>query len=232
MIEERWDELHTRREQAIASLRRWIGAAADSPLAGAAPDWPISHESLTLTLHQHPELAVFDPQARVLEAETAEAQAAKKPDWALELAYQNRDAQFGDMVSLQVSFDLPLFAASRQNPQIAARQAERTALDAEREATLREHAAMLETDLAEYERLIKAIKRQRDVLLPLAEEKVALALAAWHGSQGSLMDLIAARRERIDTELKAIALEGEQRQLAARLHYAYGAYGDHEGEQP
>lgn len=227
MIEERRDELHARRVQAIAALRRWIGTAADTPLVGTAPDWPVSRESLMHTLQQHPELAVFEPQARVLEAEAAEARAAKKPDWALELAYQNRDAQFGDMVSLQVSVDLPLFAASRQNPQIAAKQAEQLALDAERETTLREHAAMLETDFAEYERLGNAIKRQREVLLPLAEEKVTLALAAWRGGQGDLMELIAARSERINAELKAIALAGEQRQLAARLHYAYG---DHQGE--
>jgi outer membrane protein TolC len=176
------------------------------------------------TLHQHPELAAFDPQTRLLEAESAEARAAKQPDWALELAYQNRDAQFGDMVSLQVSFDLPLFADSRQNPQIAAKQAEQLALAAEREATLREHTAMLEADLAEYQRLTSASKRQREVLLPLAEEKVTLAMAAWRGGKDSLMELIAARSERIDAELKAIAIEGGRQQLAARLHYAYGDY--------
>lgn len=229
MIEARRDELRARRAQAIAALRRWIGAAADSPLTGAAPDWPISPEALWHGLHQHPELAAFAPKARVLEAESAEARAAKKPDWGLELTYQNRDEQFGDMVSLQVSFDLPLFAASRQNPQIAAKHAEQLALDAEREALLREHAAQLETELAEYQRLNNAIERQRDVLLPLAEEKVALTLAAWRGGQGSLMELVAARRERIDAGLNMLAFEGERRQWAARLHYSYG---DHEGAQP
>lgn len=221
IIDERRDELHARRDQAIAVLRRWIGTAAESPLAGPAPDWPISHETLRHGLHQHPELAVFSPKARVLEAEVAEAQAAKKSDWALELAYQQRGSQFGDMVSLQVSFDLPLFAASRQNPQIAARRADQSALDAEREVSLREHAAMLEADLADYHRLTNAAKRQREVLLPLMDEKVTLALSAWRGGKGSLTELIAARRERIDTELKTIALEGERLQLAARLHYAY-----------
>lgn len=224
MIEERRDELNARRAQAIAALRRWIGNAADSPLTGVAPDWSISFETLKHGLHQHPELVAFDPQARVLEAETAEARAAKKPDWALELAYQNRDEQFGDMVSLQVSFDLPLFAASRQNPQIAAKHAEQLALAAERESTLREHTAELEMELAEYQRLTHASQRQREVLLPLVEEKITLALAAWRGGKGSLMELIAARSERIDAELKAIAIEGERQQLAARLHYAYGDY--------
>lgn len=65
-------------------------------------------------------------------------------------------------------------------------------------------------------------RRQRDVLLPLAEEKVRLTTAAWRGGKGVLSEVIGARRERIDTELKAIAVEGERQQMAARLHYAYG----------
>ncbi|MHB1075272.1 TolC family protein [Thiobacillus sp.] len=229
MIENRVDELRARREQAIAALKRWIGTAAEDSLQGAAPDWPISRDVLAHSLHRHPELTGFDSQERMLDAEIGEAQAEKRPDWALELAYQKRAPQFGDMVSLQVSFDLPIFPASRQDPKIAAKRAERTGLDAEREATLREHAAVLESDLAEYRRLANAVKRQREVLLPLADEKVELAMAAWRGGKGSLAEVVAARREHIDAELKTIELDGQRRQVAARLYYAYG---DHPGAQP
>lgn len=222
LIEERRDELLAQRAQAIATLRRWVGAAADLPLTGSAPDWPITQEALAHGLHRHPELGLFEPQAQVLDAEIAEAQADKRPDWALELAYQKRGPQFDDMAMLQVSVDLPLFPGSRLDPQVAARRAERTALDADREAALREHAAMLEGDLADYQRLSNAVRRQHEALLPLSDEKVALATAAWRGNQGRLADVVTARLERIDTELKAIALEGERAQLAARLHYAYG----------
>lgn len=222
MIDERRDELNARRDQAIAHLRRWIGQAADLPLTGTAPDWPISQEALTDDLHHHPEIVAFSSKAKVLEAEVAEARAAKTPDWALEFAYQQRGSQYGDMVSLQVSVDLPLFASSRQNPLIAAKLAERHGLDAEREALVREHAAELEADLAEHQKLVNAVKRQREVMLPLADEKIGLALSSWRGGKGSLTELVSTRSERIDIELTTIALEGERQQLAARLHYAYG----------
>lgn len=229
MIAERRDALRARREQAIAELKRWIGVAADAPLEGDVPEWPIVHEGLVHGLHQHPDLAVLDSQQRLLKAELSEARAAKKPDWALELAYQQRDAQFGDMVSLQVAFDLPLFPQKRQNPQIAAKHAEATALASEREVSLREHAAMLETDLAQYQRLVNAVRRQREILQPLAEEKVALTMAAWRGGKGNLTEVVTARRERILAELDAVALDGERRQSAARLHFTYG---DAAGAQP
>jgi len=221
LIEARRDELTARRQQSIAALKRWVGPRAAAPLTGAAPDWPIARAALEHALNGHPELAIFEPKGRVLDAEAAEARAEKKPDWALELAYLKRGSQFGDMAMVQVSFDLPVFAATRQDPKIAAKLAERVGLDAEREAVLREHAAMLEADFAEYQRLVNAVKRQRGVLLPLAGEKVDLALAGWRGGKGELVDLVMARRERIDAELMAIALEGDLRQMAARLHYAY-----------
>lgn len=231
MIDARRDEFSARRQQAIAALRRWIGPRAEIPLTGHAPDWPITHDMLAHALHRHPALTIFDPKGRVLDAEVAEARAGKKPDWALELAYQKRGARFSDMAMVQVSFDLPIFAATRQNPAIAAKLAERESLDAAREAVLREHVAALETDWAEYQRLVSAVRRQRQILLPLASEKVDLAMAGWRGGKGELVDLVAARRERIDAELAALALEGEQRQMAARLYYAYGDVAV-PGEQP
>ncbi len=230
MIEERRDELRARRDQAIAALRRWIGgAAAELPLSGGAPDWPVDREALQHLLQHHPDFTLFDAEGRVLDAEVAEARAAKRPDWSMEMAYQRRGPQFSNMVSLQVSVDLPVFSGSRQDPQIAARRAERRALDADREAEVREHAQMLESDLTEYHRLLNAVDRQRNVILPLAEEKVALALADWRAGKISVMDVINARRERIDAGLKLTALEGERLQVAANLHYTYD---EHAGEQP
>lgn len=220
-IDARRAALDARRQQAIAALKRWVGPRAADPLAGTPPEWDITRTALEHALHNHPELRIFDPRGRVLDAEVAEARANKKPDWALELAYLKRGSQFSDMAMVQVSFDLPAWADRRQNPKIAAKLAERDSLDAEREAVLREHLAMLETDLAAYQRLGSDVARQRDVLLPLAHEKVALAEASWRGGKGDLVDLVAARRERVDAELMLIALEGERREMAARLHYAY-----------
>lgn len=224
MIDTRRDALSARRQQSIAALKRWVGSRASAPLTGTTPVWPIDRAVLAHALHGHPELTIYDPRGRVLDAEVAEAKAEKKPDWALELAYAKRGSQFGDMAMVQVSFDLPVFAANRQDPKIAAKLAEREGLDAEREAVLREHVAMLETDLAEHQRLVSAVKRQHEVLVPLAIEKVDLALANWRGGKGELVDLVMARRDRIDAELMAIALEGERRQMTARLHYAYSEH--------
>jgi outer membrane protein TolC len=122
---------------------------------------------------------------------------------------------------VQFSFDLPLFPGSRQNPRIAAKQATLSQLEAEREAAEREHAQQLADDLAEYQRLDRALRRSQDSLVPLAEEKVALTLAGYRAGNGELASVIAARRELIETRLKHIDFAQQRALTSARLHFAY-----------
>jgi len=131
---------------------------------------------------------------------------------------------------VQVSVDLPLLPGTRQQPKLAAKLSERAALDADHDSALQEHIAMLESALAEHQRLTDTLNRTHKVLLPLAKEKVELTLSAWRNNKAELSALIAARKERIDTELKAIQLEGERQQLAARLHYTYSQQTLHDSE--
>jgi outer membrane protein TolC len=222
MLAERRDELDTQRRQAYASLQRWIGVADFDAPAGDWPSWPVSRAALTEHLRRHPELTAFEPMTRLADAEIHEAEAGKTPDWGVELAYQKRGEQFGDMASLEFFFDLPVFASSRQDPKIAAKYAERLRLDSERESLLRTHAEMLETDLAEHERLDRAVQRQQTILLPLLREKIELTLAGYRANKSDLSEVIAARREWIDAQLKLIDLEGQRSQTAARLYFAYG----------
>ncbi|MGD9582828.1 MAG: TolC family protein [Lysobacterales bacterium] len=222
-IADRRDRLQAERAAAIAALRRRIGAAAERDLVGASPAYAVDAGQLHAELHEHPNLKRFDARGAELDAEVREALAGKRPDWSLAFKYQDRAERFGDMVSLELSIDLPLFGRHRQDPAIAAKRAERAAVDAEREALWREHLQALETELAEYRRLDQAWQRNREQWLPLAREKAALALAAYQGGSGTLADLIAARRARIETELEGIALAGQRAAAAAALHYISAA---------
>jgi len=222
LLAEREDELQQLRAQARAALKRWLGAAGEAPLAGSLPNWPVNAQSYAHRLQHHPVLAAYAPMAEEAEAAVREAKAEKKSDWSWEVDYQRRGREFGDMVSLQVSVDLPLFPNSRQNPKIAAKYAELNRLEAERDAREREHAEELAAELADYQRLQRAVRRGQDSLLPLSEERVRLSLASYRAGQGALTDVIAARRELIETRLKQIDLEGQRALSNARLHLAYG----------
>lgn len=221
-LEEQQDDLIRQRAQARAALKRWIGPAANDKPVGSLPEWPVEASGYSHKLQHHPELAAFEPMTREAQAKVREAEAEKQSDWSWEVDYQHRGRQFGDMVSVQLSWDLPLFPDSRQNPKIAAKHAELNQLEAEREALSREHTQQLEDELADYERLNRAVHRTQDSLLPLAKEKVELSMASYRSGKGDLSSVVAARRELIEARLKQIDVEEQRALTSARLYFAYG----------
>ncbi|MGF6127780.1 cobalt-zinc-cadmium efflux system outer membrane protein [Pseudomonas frederiksbergensis] len=221
-LAEQQDDLILQRAQARAALKRWIGSAANDKLVGSLPEWPVETSSYSHKLQHHPELVAFAPMTREAQAKVNEAVSEKQSDWSWEMDYQRRGREFGDMVSVQFSWDLPLFPDSRQNPKIAAKQAELSQLEAEREALSREHTQQLENELADYERLNRAVRRNQESLLPLAKEKIELSMASYRSGKGDLNAVVAARRELIEARLKQIDVEEQRALTSARLYFAYG----------
>ncbi|MCP1651421.1 TolC family protein [Pseudomonas nitroreducens] len=221
LLDERKDDLLSQQARARATLKRWIGEDAPQTLSGDFPRWSIDAPHYQQALHQHPELAAYGPMTREAEALVREAVAEKKPDWSWEVDYQHRGREFGDMMTLQVSFDLPLFSGTRQDPKIAARRAQVRQLDAEREALAREHEQQLADDLAEYRRLQRAVERSSATLLPLAEEKASLATASYRAGKLQLGEVLGARQQLLEERLRQLDLQGSLAQVAARLYFTY-----------
>lgn len=221
LLDEQRDVLIETGQEQRARLRRYIGAHADEALQGSLPDWSIPTPTLQQHLEHHPELTIYRSQLAQTEARIDTALAAKTPDWSWELDYHRRGREFGDMMSVQFSMDLPLFSGDRQDPLIAAARARHTELEAEREVALRHHIRELEEDTARYQRLVQSVTRHQDILLPLAEEKVTLQMAAYRAGNGTLEGVIAARRDRLDAHLALIESRVQRALVSARLYFTF-----------
>lgn len=221
-LADRRDELSRDLSKARAELRRLIGATGDEPLAGEPPAFNLDANALHQHLQHHPELESFAAETHKAEAEVHEAQAEKKSDWGVELDYQKRGAQFGNMVSVQFTFDLPLFTRTRQDPQIAAKQQELEKVEADRETMLRDHAKELESGLADYTTLTRQIERAKTDWLPLARQKLTLTLSSYQAGKAEAPALVSARRELTEQQLKLIELENQRAMTAAQLYFTYG----------
>ena len=221
-IADRRDELAAEITKAKAGLKRWVGAAGEESLSGEPPSLSLDSARLREHVHEHPDLAVFVPMTQMAQAEVHEAEASKRPDWGVQLAYGRRGAAFSDMVSLQFTLDLPLFAKSRQDPQIRAKREELTRVETERDAMFRDHTQELEGDLAEYDVVTRQLARLRDAHLRLAQQKADYTLASYRGGKADLSAVLAARRELIDVRVKQIELESKQAIAGAKLYYFYG----------
>lgn len=222
LLAEQEDQLQRNRQVARAALRRWIGDAAEQPLTGELPSWSDEAAYYQNHLQHHPSLMAYGPLARQAEARLQEAIADKQPDWAWGVEYGRREA-YGDMVSFNVSLDLPVFTRSRQTPRIAAQRARLSQVEAERESALRMHSEALTTGLAELERLQRTLTRLDSTRVPLAEERVRLAMTDYRGGRGSLSSLLEARKALLDTRLRRIDVARDRTLANARLHFAFGA---------
>jgi outer membrane protein TolC len=209
--------------KARAELRRWIGAGADGPLADSAPRFTVATSMLRANLEAHPTLRMYESSLARADAETREAEAAKRPDWALQAAVHGRKPEFGWLASVQVTIDLPLFASTRQDPLIAAKVAEASRIRSERDGVHRRLMAELESAIATYTAATEAAERIRVTTLPLVRQKVDLEIASYRAGTRTLDSVLAARREREETELMAIEREAEMAKAAARLALNFGS---------
>lgn len=206
--------------RATALLSRWLGAESARPLA-ALPDrlLPASHNDVTAHAASHPHLQVLERQIDVARNDAALARAANKPDWDLEVAYAQRGSQFSNMLSVQVSIDLPLFQSNRQDRSIAAKMAQVEQARALREDALRQHRAEAQATWSDWEAATARLQRFDDTLLPLSRERTQLALVAYRGGQGPLAAALEARRVEIELRLQQLQLAAEQGRAYAQLLY-------------
>jgi outer membrane protein TolC len=163
------------------------------------------------------ELQPYEAMAAMARAEIGEAASEKRGDWAWEVAYARRP-RYDDMVSFQVSFDLPLRPGERQEPQIAGKRRELERVEAEREDMARRHAEEVEMQLAELQALDAQAQRLRTDGQRLATERVSLATAAYQAGRGDLGTVLAARTAALELRLRALSLDAERMDLRVRLN--------------
>ena len=170
----------------------------DEPLTGEPPAWRVDAAALRGSLHRHTELAPYEGLLAIGQAEVGESESETRGDWAWEVVYARR-ANYDDMVSFQLSFDLPLRQSERQAPQIAARRKELERIEA---------IVVLEN--------VERIMREQG--LPLADERVALTLANYQAGRSELAAVLAARSSLLELRLRALALDAERSDLQVRLN--------------
>ena len=216
-LADRRDDARRDVARARAALRRWVGPRGDEPLAGEPPAPAVEPDAVRAGLHRHAELAPYEAMQAMAHADAGEAMAEQRGDWAWELVYSRRGSQFGDMVSVQFSFDLPWQKGRRQQPQIEARQREVRRIEAERDETMRRRLEAVEGDLAQLDALDAQRARLQVSGLALADERIALAMAGYQGGRSDLAAVIAARREALEARLRLLELDTLCAALRVRL---------------
>jgi cobalt-zinc-cadmium efflux system outer membrane protein len=219
-MEDRRSELVSALAQARAALTWWTGDPTPE-VAGTIPDFGVDANTLRASLDGHPGIAMANARYAQADADVRVAEADRRPDFGVNLAYQRRDPRFGDYVSAGVTIGLPMFTRHRQDADISAKQAGASRAQAEQEDTRRALAAALDSDLADHVMHHEQWMRARDTLQPLAEQRVKLETASYAAGRASLADIADAYAALADALLTTLDREALVAADGARLVLTY-----------
>ncbi len=220
-LEDRASEFKRRISTAKTNLARWVGDRADAPLAGKPAMDSIRFDPgrLDAELAHDPQIAILSRQEEIASTEAKLAQANKKSDWSVEVAYQQRGSLFSNMVSVGVSIPLQWDQKNRQDRELASKLAMAEQARAQREEMLRARVGEVRAQIQEWENGRERLARYERELVPLAKERTLATLAAYQGGKASLTDQLLARRNETDVRMQAVQLEMETARLWAQLNF-------------
>ena len=223
MLEDRIDQALREVADARAEFARWLPDAGSRDL-GDAPnfaDLGSDPDALLVHIGRHRELLAYDAAEQVATTDVALARAEKRPDWSLELDFAQRGPRYSNMVSLELRVPLPLFAAHRQDPLIASKQAALAQVQAERADAERMHTADVSKMLAAWRSAASRTQRYEKELLPLGDARADAALSAYRGGRGDLPAALSALDNAVEQRVAYIELVNTLGQSWAALRFAY-----------
>jgi outer membrane protein TolC len=223
MLDDRAADAERRVATARIMLARWTGIAEGRP-SGAPPAFDtlrLGEHDLHEQLATHPQIEALSLQQEIASAEAKLADAGKRPDWTVEIAYSQRGPAYSNMVSLGVSIPLPWDPANRQDREVAAKLAAAGQAEAQRDESLRGHLAEVTAMTQEWQSNRSRLLRYGREILPLAANRSDAALATYRGGKSSLADVLAARRSELEARLQSLQLEAETARLWAQLNYLF-----------
>jgi outer membrane protein, heavy metal efflux system len=203
-----------------AGLSRWIGDAAERPIAEALTMPGILNPlpALMAGADHHPVIGNLDKQIEASATEVALARQSYKPDYSVEVYYAYR-RDFSDFVGVQFKVGLPYFTKDRQDRGLAAALEQSHASEDRKRDLLRELHAEVNQDYVDRRHYEERLADFDASIIPDAERRVETARSAYQAGRGSFDTVLLARRGLLDVRLQRLALAVESARAQVRLDY-------------
>ena len=203
-----------------AGLSRWIGDAAERPIAEALTMPAILSPLPTLMAgaDHHPVIGNLDKQIEASSTEVALARQSYKPDYSVEVYYAYR-RDFSDFVGVQFKVGLPYFTRDRQDRGLAAALELSHASEDRKRDLLRKLHAEVNQDYVDRQHYEERLVDFDASIIPDAERRIETARAAYQTGRGNFDTVLLARRGVLDVKLQRLALAVESARAQVRLDY-------------
>lgn len=210
-------------QKARAMLTRWIGNAAKSRISDNLPVITAklldTTEAINLEIDGHPVLQSAKQAEVVAQSDVDIAKAERLKNWSWEVMYGKRRSDLSDMVSVQISIDLPWDRANRQDKRTSEKllmieRAQKLTSDRRLELSAELAVARADWDAAE----ARETEHQTN-LIPVANARLNLLQASYAAGKASLADVWEARRAVLEVEMDHWGILTDRQRAAVKIGY-------------
>lgn len=233
-LDDRLTVLRQNRESAQQRLSEWIGLQARLPLSQRLPSEDcvavacsvesVEGSSRYELLQRHPSLQAMEQQIDAMQTGVELARQKYKPEFGLTAQYGYRDddplgRDRADLLTVGVTFDLPLFTGNRQDQELNAATFRAEGLKTEKELMARQLRAGLDTASSQLQRLNERRTLYQQQLLPQMAEQADAALTAYNNDDGDFAEAVRARIAELNARIELLAIVVERQQTLAKIAY-------------
>ncbi|KDR40255.1 TolC family protein [Caballeronia glathei] len=206
-------------QTALIGLSRWTaGAVTDVAGEPPAPQSVVASLPPEQLRDVEPALMTATADMRVADADTAVANSNRSTNWTWNVSYLQGGSS-SRFVSVGVSIPLPINRKNVEDRDAAEKAQLGTKARLMYEDAQRQVEADIRTQSATLASGRERITNLTNSMLPAADQRVQLAVAAYKAGAGSLADTFAARRAQLDAELQVLDLRRDVSQTWAQLEY-------------
>ncbi|GLS84102.1 TolC family protein [Paraferrimonas haliotis] len=223
-------QLDAQYAELLGQLAAWVGESAFQPLAIAYPQWDAnqsdseSWSQAAQRLSNHPEMRAQQQLLKGARLAIDSARSKYSPKWALTAGYGYRadDPQGNsrsDLVSLGVSFSVPLYASSKQDKGVVAAQSKAAAQEFATQDTLQSLVGRYLSAKQRVQLQQRKVREFRERILPTAQQKVALAVNDFQAHAGTFQNLVDAQEQLLLSQINSLNATNQYFSALADLRY-------------
>lgn len=230
-LEDRLTMLRQNQENQLALLAEWLGDYSDLSI-DTTEILPLSIDSLAKNdgkenrdlikaLIAHPKVTSIDRKIKAGELGVRLAKQSYKPQWGVNANYMasTKDDDQPDVMSVGISFDLPLFTGKKQDKQVQAAIADNEEVKTERALALRQLRAGFEAAKSNYLRLIERKELFDTRLLKEMSEQAEASLTAYTNDDGDFAEVVRARITELNAKIESLNIDVEIQKAIAQINY-------------
>jgi len=190
-------------------------------VADDSPEWVshVSDLSVEQLDHVQPALIATRSAISLADADTDVARSNRSPNWTWGVTYFKSGGNFPDYVSVGVSIPLPLNRRNLEDRDVDQKAEMGTQARLTYEDTQREVMAEIQSLAAKLASGQARLANMKQTVLPAAQQKVALANAAYRSGTGTLAEALDAKHLQLETDLQVLNLERDVYLIWAQLEY-------------